>query len=354
MPFTGRGDDRLYWQQSGHDHRPALLLIHPQSLDLTIWDRLVPFLIDHFRVIRPDLPGHGASPPPPGGLSIARAAAGAWSVLDEAGVERAMLCGVSGGGMIVAEMARIRPTAVTGLILAAQDIEPGAPFPLPKPSPSSEAGKWLAPLLRVQARTGAHGLAEQDDNRAFDGPHPVLLINPDDGRAARYAGTSIATMPDAHLACILQPGAFATAIGRFQDRVQNHGAAPDPARNGERIRREVLGDAWVDQSIAARTAWIADYQDYATEVAWHRIWGRLGLDYRTRRLLVLALTASLGRWEEFRLHVRSGLERGSLTPQDVKDASLHAGLYAGVPVANTAFAECRTIFDAMGIDPSEC
>jgi 3-oxoadipate enol-lactonase/4-carboxymuconolactone decarboxylase len=105
----------------------------------------------------------------------------------------------------------------------------------------------------------------------------------------------------------------------------------------------------VDRSIANRDAWIADYQDYATEVAWHTIWGREGLDYRTRRLLVLALTAALGRWEEFRLHVRSGIERGSLTIQDVKEVSLQAGLYAGVPVANTAFAECAALFREMGL-----
>jgi 3-oxoadipate enol-lactonase/4-carboxymuconolactone decarboxylase len=131
--------------------------------------------------------------------------------------------------------------------------------------------------------------------------------------------------------------------------MQADGAGLDPARNGERVRREVLGNAWVDRSIAARDGWICDYQDYATEVAWHTIWGRKGLDYRTRRLLVLALTAALGRWEEFRFHVRLGIERGSLTVQDVKEVSLQAGLYAGVPVSNTAFNEARAIFADLGI-----
>ena len=66
------------------------------------------------------------------------------------------------------------------------------------------------------------------------------------------------------------------------------------------------------------------------------LWSRPGLDVRTRRLLVLAITAALGRWEEFRLHLRAGLAHG-LEPCDVKEALLQTAIYAGAPAANTAF-----------------
>ena len=57
---------------------------------------------------------------------------------------------------------------------------------------------------------------------------------------------------------------------------------------GERIgmanRRRVLGDEWVDASLAKATPFNADFQAMITRIAWHEIWGRPGLDDRTRRL----------------------------------------------------------------------
>ena len=84
-----------------------------------------------------------------------------------------------------------------------------------------------------------------------------------------------------------------------------------------------------------------------TRYAWHEVWGRPSLDHRTRRLLVVAMTASLGRWEEFRLHVRAGLEQGGFTQDELKEVLLQTAVYAGVPAANTAFAEAAAIVDAL-------
>jgi 4-carboxymuconolactone decarboxylase len=103
------------------------------------------------------------------------------------------------------------------------------------------------------------------------------------------------------------------------------------------VRRRVLGDAHVDSARAAATELTRDFQDLITRFAWGSVWARPGLDHRTRRLLVLATTAALGRWEEFRLHVRTGLE-GEVELSDLKEVLLQTALYAGVPAANTAFA----------------
>jgi alkylhydroperoxidase/carboxymuconolactone decarboxylase family protein YurZ len=73
-----------------------------------------------------------------------------------------------------------------------------------------------------------------------------------------------------------------------------------------------------------------------TRYAWGSIWTRPGLDQRTRRLLVLGITASLARWEEFRLHLRAGLAH-ELEACDVKETLLQTAIYAGVPAANTGF-----------------
>lgn len=112
---------------------------------------------------------------------------------------------------------------------------------------------------------------------------------------------------------------------------------------GLRIRRAVLGDAWVDKTLANRSDFNAEFQEMITRHAWNDIWGRPGLDHRTRRLLVLATTVALGRWEEFRLHVRAGLEQGGITTDELKETLLQSAIYAGVPAANTAFAEAAAI-----------
>jgi alkylhydroperoxidase/carboxymuconolactone decarboxylase family protein YurZ len=84
-----------------------------------------------------------------------------------------------------------------------------------------------------------------------------------------------------------------------------------------------------------------------TRYAWQEIWGRPGLDHRTRRLLVIAITASLGRWEEFGLHVRAGLGQGGFSREDLKETLMQTAIYAGVPAANTAFAEAAAIIAAL-------
>jgi 3-oxoadipate enol-lactonase/4-carboxymuconolactone decarboxylase len=102
------------------------------------------------------------------------------------------------------------------------------------------------------------------------------------------------------------------------------------------VRRAVLRDAHVDKAIAATTEFTREFQELITRYAWGTIWSRPQLDSRTRRLLVLAITAALGRWEEFALHVRAGLAN-ELELSDVKEVLLQTAIYAGVPAANTGF-----------------
>ncbi len=116
---------------------------------------------------------------------------------------------------------------------------------------------------------------------------------------------------------------------------------------GLAIRRKILGDAWVDKSLAARTDFTADFQDLITRNVWNEIWNRPGLDHKTRRLLVVTTTASLGAWEEFRLHVRTGLEQKGFSQDELKETLLQVAVYAGAPAANTAFAEASKVIESL-------
>ena len=108
-------------------------------------------------------------------------------------------------------------------------------------------------------------------------------------------------------------------------------------------RRKVLGNAWVDRSIANKTAFNAEFQDLITRYAWSEIWTRPHYDERTRRILVIGSMIALGHWDEFRLHVGAALREGGFTPDDIKEIILQQAIYCGVPAANHAFKEAGEI-----------
>ena len=105
---------------------------------------------------------------------------------------------------------------------------------------------------------------------------------------------------------------------------------------GLRHRRAVLGDAHVDRSLARRTEFTREFQDLITRYAWGEIWGRPGLDRKTRSLLTLAFMIALNRPDEFKLHVRA-TRRTGVSPDELKELILQAAIYCGVPAANSAF-----------------
>jgi 3-oxoadipate enol-lactonase / 4-carboxymuconolactone decarboxylase len=120
-------------------------------------------------------------------------------------------------------------------------------------------------------------------------------------------------------------------------------AKDDAYQRGMKTRRKVLGDEWVDRAEKTKTPFNADFQELLTRYAWDEIWNRPGLDHRTRRMIVLAQCAALGRWEEFKLHTRAALQKGDLSQDDLKEVLLQTAVYCGVPTANTAFKEAREV-----------
>jgi 3-oxoadipate enol-lactonase/4-carboxymuconolactone decarboxylase len=162
--------------------------------------------------------------------------------------------------------------------------------------------------------------------------------------AAAVAGSEVTQLHSAHLAPIEAPAELAAALQRFLIApIDVKAAEATLYQAGLANRRRVLGDDWVDRSIAARNSFTSDFQNMITRVAWHEVWGRPGLDERTRRLLAVVITAALGRPEEFRLHVRAGLDRGGFTQDELKEALIETGIYAGLPAANSAFSEAAEV-----------
>jgi 4-carboxymuconolactone decarboxylase len=114
-------------------------------------------------------------------------------------------------------------------------------------------------------------------------------------------------------------------------------------------RRKVLGNEWVDKSIANRNSFNTDFQDLITRYAWSEIWTRPHFDQRTRRVLVIGTMIALGQWDEFRLHVRAALVEGAFTLDDIKEVILQQAIYCGVPTANRAVKEASAVVIELGL-----
>ncbi len=108
-------------------------------------------------------------------------------------------------------------------------------------------------------------------------------------------------------------------------------------------RRKVLGNAWVDKSIANKTPLNSEFQDFITRYAWGDLWQRPHFDDRTRRILVIGSMVALAHWDEFRLHVRAALVEGGFSADDIKEILMQQAIYCGVPAANHAFKEAGEI-----------
>jgi 4-carboxymuconolactone decarboxylase len=100
-------------------------------------------------------------------------------------------------------------------------------------------------------------------------------------------------------------------------------------------RRAMLGDAYVDRVTAETDGVAGEFQDYVTSIAWG-VWSRgAPLTPRDRSLLVMAMTAALGRMEEFRLHVRSTPQTG-VTNEEVDELLFQIAAYCGAPAGVAA------------------
>jgi 4-carboxymuconolactone decarboxylase len=120
---------------------------------------------------------------------------------------------------------------------------------------------------------------------------------------------------------------------------------------GMKTRREVLGEAHVDRAGEHTTELDADFQRWITEAAWGGVWSRPGLDRRTRSLVTIAILAALGR-DELELHLRAARNTGA-TPDEIAEALMHVGVYAGVPAAHAAFGVAKRVLAEPEEDPSD-
>lgn len=117
---------------------------------------------------------------------------------------------------------------------------------------------------------------------------------------------------------------------------------------GLSIRREVLGAEFVDHAFATADDFNRPLQELVTQYCWGEVWGRPGLDKKTRSLLNLAMLSALNRPHEVKMHVRGALKNG-VTKDEIKEVFLQVAIYCGVPAAVDSFRTAREVFKEMGM-----
>ncbi|MFD9790948.1 alpha/beta fold hydrolase [Streptomyces sp. NPDC059070] len=358
-------------RQEGPAGGPALLLGPALGTSTAVWDGVAPGLAATHRVVRWDLPGHGGSPAAPAGRA---ATVGALAELvlrlaDSLGIRAFSYAGVSLGGAVGMWLAAHHPDRVDRLAVVCASADFGGREPWRgraavvrreglEPVAAGAAGRWFTPgfeapgpLADLRATDPAGYAAGCDALAAYDlrtelkkiaAPTLVVAGRADPVTPPAHAreladavpGSSLVEIAGAsHLAPVERPGAVLDALRAH--------FAPPPA-HGAAIRREVLGDAYVDRAEARTDAFTGRFQDLVNRYAWGEVWGDPTLTRRERSLITLTALVARGQLEELALHVRAA-RRCGLAPEEIGAALLQTAVYCGVPAANSAFAVAQRV-----------
>lgn len=120
----------------------------------------------------------------------------------------------------------------------------------------------------------------------------------------------------------------------------------DTFEKGMKIRRETLGDAYVDRATASVDSFTEDFQKLVTTYCWGEIWGREGLERKTRSVINIAMISALNRPHELAAHIRGALTNG-VTKDEIREILLQVGVYAGVPAMVDSFRIARETFEKI-------
>ena len=115
------------------------------------------------------------------------------------------------------------------------------------------------------------------------------------------------------------------------------------------VRRDMFGAAGAEQAIAKATDFMKPMQELATRYCFGEIWGRPGLDRRTRSMITMALLVALGKPNQLKLHVKGAIANG-VTKDEIREVLLHSMIYAGVPAGVEAHTVAADTLREMGLE----
>jgi 4-carboxymuconolactone decarboxylase len=115
---------------------------------------------------------------------------------------------------------------------------------------------------------------------------------------------------------------------------------------GLKVRKEVLGEVYINKSIAGADEFTRTMAEWSTEFCWGALWTRPGVDRRTRSIVNRSMISALNRPHELKLHVKAALKNG-LTKDEIKEMFLQVAVYCGVPAGIDSFRTAREAFNEL-------
>ena len=385
MPLIDCAGTELFYDLTGHEDGPLIVLSNSLGTTVEMWDGVVKILARSFRILRYDTRGHGRSPVTTGPISIKQLADDLAALLDALKIDEAHIGGLSLGGITAQALAIHHPHKVKSLMLMAT-----GPFLPPAETWNTRAitvrehgvkaivdtvlSRWFTPSYFA---THAHRIAYYRSLFLNNNPEgyalcceairdmdlrpglssistptlviagaedPVTPVSMANDLADAIPGARSAVIAQAsHLLAIEQPENTAALITNFLGSLERQSEEPlasNGFQTGLANRKAVLGVDHVQRSFANAGAFAAPWQDFITRNAWGEIWGDDSLPWKTRSLVTLAMMVALHREEEFKLHLRPALKNG-VSLAELQSLLLQTGIYAGVPAANAAFRWVR-------------
>jgi len=113
---------------------------------------------------------------------------------------------------------------------------------------------------------------------------------------------------------------------------------------GLAVRRKVLGEEYVNRSLATMTEFTKPLQEMVTENCWGEVWTRGVLERKTRSLLTISMMVALKMPVELKLHVLGALRNGC-TVEEIQETLLQATVYSGIPAGVDAFKAAKAVIE---------
>ena len=371
----------LHYEYLNNHRDTTFLFINSLGTDFRIWDGVVAQLKHYGNIIRFDKQGHGLSSLSDKTQSIQHYAEDVLGLMDALGIEKAVVIGLSIGGIIGQYLAVHHANRLEKLILSNTAPKIGADegwntrINQVKTEGLASITEgvmkvWFSENFHQNRPQELQGYKTMLSNTNLEGYlRACVAIRDNDLRAQIgaietptlcFAGSVdgstppdlVKTMADAipnaqyvlidgvgHIPCVEVPQTVFHHIVDFTF----YADAKNSYEKGMITRRAVLGNAHVDRAEANKTDFDKDFQEYITNSAWGAVWSRPTLTRRERSMITIAVLATLGHHEEVEMHLRACKNTGA-TVEDIKEVLLHIGIYAGVPVSNMAYKLAKKVF----------
>lgn len=372
----------LHYVLEGPDDAPVILFSNSLGTTSEMWQPQRDALINQYRILRYDVPGHGASAPDGQTRSLEQLGSKVLSLLDTLGIDRVHFCGISMGGLTGLWLARFHPQRLMTLTVANSAAKIGEPAAWQQRAAlvrqhgmtaitESAAARWFTPAFCERAPATVQSLLSQlsaCDAESYadccealataDLRHelaaislPVLVIAGRDDKVttvadadamvAQIPGAQRVVLPASHLSSVEVLLAFNRALQPFIDAQLTQ---DQRYQQGMRVRRAVLGEAHVDRTLENLSPLNDEFQNFISRYAWGEIWTRPGLTRHTRSLITIGMLIALNREAELKMHLRAAFNNG-VSRDEIKELLMHAALYCGLPASNAAFHLAQTVFD---------